>query len=234
MSCSRVFYGLMAVLFAYVTVTVAAFKYLEWWQAILASAATLVLLVMGAKLLVKTAIGRVGAMAMTAMGQQSKVLKDAAVDVHTVRPVPPPADLEDDADDPDGDEFDRAEAAADLRTLRWFEVELSVFPDRQQAEPTDPWNAETLVLVPADAKPPQARGLGGFGAGGDTYELRQLRVMVDGEPMPATDELTGPQRLRFTVGVPAGLRELALRYVVHQFGRIRLPAVALPPRGDRP
>lgn len=229
MSCSRVFYGLLAVLFAYVTVTVAAFRYLEWWQAVLASAVTLAVFVLGGKLLLRAAVGRLGSMLRGAMEQQTMVLKNAAVDVHSVRPVPPPADLADDADDPAADEFDRAEAAADLRTLRWYEVELSIFPDREHGEPTDAWSAEMLVLVPATAKPSQPIRLGGFGGDdADTFEPRQMRVMVDGDPMPADDELTGPQRLRFTVGVPAGVRELALRYVAHQFGRVRLPDAALP------
>ena len=226
MTCSRVFYGLLAALFAYVVVTVAAFRYLEWWQAILASAATLVVIVMGGKFLVKAAIGRLGSMAQGMMDQHSKVLKDATVDVHSVKPVPPPADLEDDAEDEDADEFDRAEAAADLRNLRWYEIELSVFPDRETTEPTDGWSADTLVLVRSSAKPPTLGQM--MEDDPETYQPRNLRVMVDGEPMEAEEELTGPQRLRFTTGVPTGVKELALRYVVHQFGRIRLPDVALP------
>jgi hypothetical protein len=52
--------------------------------------------------------------------------------------------------------------------------------------------------------------------------------------MSADDELTGPQRLRFTAGVPSGVKELALRYMFHQFGRIKLPDAALPVARPRP
>ena len=230
MTCSRIFYGLLAALFGYVVVTVAAFRYLEWWQAILASAVTLGLIVFGGKLLVKAAVGRLGAMAQGLMANQSKALKDATVDVHAVRPVPPPADLY--PEDVDADEFDRAEAAANLRNLRWFQIELSIFPDRDQSDPTDEWHPETLVLVPASAKLPQP--FGGFNTTGsgvdEAIELRDMRVLVDGDPLSADEAVTGPQRLRFVAGVPSRLKELSLRYVVHQFGRIRLPADALPAR----
>ena len=231
MTCSRVFYGLLAALFGYVVVTVAAFRYLEWWQAILASAVTLGLIVFGGKLLVKAAVGRLGAMAQGLMANQSKALKDATVDVHAVRPVPPPADLHAEAEGTNADEFDRAEAAADLRNLRWFQIELSIFPDRGHTGPADEWHPETLVLVPASAKPPQPfGGFAGTSDGDETIPLRVVRVLVDGDPMPADEAVTGPQRLRFVAGVPAKRKELSLRYVVHQFGRIRLPADALPAR----
>ncbi len=222
MSCSRVFYGLLAALFGYVVVTVAAFRYLEWWQAILASAVTLGLIVLGGKLLVRAALGRLGAMAQGLMAGQSKALKDATVDVHAVRPVPPPTDSRDDTGD----------AAADVRTRRWFAFDVSIFPHREQADRPAEWHPETLVLVPASARPPQP--FGGFNAtasGADeTIRLREVRVLVDGDPVPAGDAVTGPQRLRFVAGVPSDLKELSVRYVVHQFGRIRLPAAALPAR----
>lgn len=223
MTCSRVLYGLLAVLFGYVVITVAAFRYLEWWQAILASAATLIIIVIGAKLLVKAAVRRLGAVAQGLMEQHTKALKNASVDVHTVRSIPPPAETT-----ADTDEFDRVEAAADLRNIRWYEIELSIFPDREQADPSDAWSPESLVLVPATAKPPLPFGTGRH-VGGDSTEIviRSLKMIVDGEPMSPDHEVTGPHRLRFIAGVPSGMRELTLRYVVHQFGRIRLPAPAL-------
>ena len=221
MTCQRVFYGLLAALFAYVTVTVAAFRYLQWWQAILLSALTLVLMVAGGKLLVRTAVGRIGSMVQTAMAESTKVLRNASVDVHAVRPAGPPADLLADADNPDADEFDRAEAAADLRTLRWFEVELSVFPDANEAGGAA-WSPTVLTAVPATTR------VGGPPDADPGCDLRDLRVLADGDARPADDELTGPQRLRFLVGVPAGVRALALRYAFHQFGRIELPTPALP------
>ena len=143
--CRRIALLLLAGLFAYVTATVAAFVYLRWWQAILASAVTLGLIVLSAQLLIKTVFRRLGAMAAQ-------------------------------ADDVESDEFDRAEAAADLQNLRWYEVELTVFPDPAAGEPRDQWSPNALVLVPAGAKPPTL-----LAADEDeSYSPHDLRVVSDG------------------------------------------------------
>jgi hypothetical protein len=190
-----VFYGLLAALFAYVTVTVAAFAYLAWWQAVLASAATFWLIILGLRVLVKAAVGRLGQFARGLMAEQSAVLRGATADIHAVRPV----------------------ADAEVSNLRWYEVELTVFPDRGSSAP---WRPDALVATRPDAGP-----------AGEAFPLHDLRVLVDGDPLQPVGPASGPQRLRFRVGVPAGVRTLALRYVVHPFGRIDLPAVALPGRG---
>ena len=43
--------------------------------------------------------------------------------------------------------------------------------------------------------------------------------------------VTGPRRLRFTIGVPARLRALALRYHTHQFGTVKLTGGPALPSG---
>ena len=142
-------YLALAGFFAYTTATVAAFVYLKWWQALIASAVSLALVVVAAQVLIRTVIGRLGAMARTVMEQHARALKGATVDVHSVRAVVPPADLAVPADDL-ADEDD----SAGRETLRWVQVELTIFPDPATTDPTDTWHPDALTLVSATAKPP--------------------------------------------------------------------------------
>lgn len=229
--CARIFYLLLAALFAFVVVTVAAFVYLEWWQAILASGATFVLVVVGLKYLFRSVVGNLGEMAKGMFDEKSRVLRNAAVDVHAVRPTDPPEEFTRTADDPDADEFDRAEAAADLTNLRWYEVEATVFPDASQAGGMAHWDLDDLRLVAADTPPP--RPFDDPDADEPTdYGLYDLRVIEDGEAVTPEDaKPSGPRRLRFVVGLPASVREAKFQYYFEQFGQIRLPAgPALPGR----
>ena len=124
--CARLFYLLLAAVFGYVTATVAAFVYLDWWQAILASAGTFVLLVSGVRLAVRrtvrVAAGRVEAAARTMFGADGAALRGAEVVVHAVRPV-----------------------------AGGYEFELTVFPPPAADRSPARWNVFDLVLEPADA-----------------------------------------------------------------------------------
>jgi hypothetical protein len=224
--CARIFYLILAALFVFLVGTVAAFYYLEWWQAILASGVMFLLIVFSAKLLIQTAIGRFGEKFKEMMDAQSRVLRGATVDVHAVRPTAPPRELLEAADDPDADEYDRAEAAADLQNLRWYEIELTVFPDPAAAGPVKYWDLYQLQLVPGNAPPP-----GPMGAYGDDEDdprevtVHGVQKVEDGEAVDVEDgNVTGPQRLRLTAGVPRGVKGLKFQYQFEQFGEVRLPS----------
>jgi hypothetical protein len=220
--CARIFYLTLAALFVFCLVTIAAFVYLEWWQAILASGAMFLLLVFAAKVLIKTAIGQFGERVKDMMDAQSRVLRGATVDVHAVRQSVPPRELLDQADDPDADEYDRAEAAADLQNLKWYDVELTIFPDPAAAGPTMYWNLHQLQLVPGNAPPP-----GPMGGDGDDQPVTVHGIMKveDGQEYdPGDGNVAGPQRVRLTAGVPHGVKELKFQYQFEQFGKIRLAA----------
>ncbi len=227
--CSRFLYLILADIFVYFTVTVAAFVYLEWWQAVLASLTAFLFVVIASKLLIKsmirTTFSNLGDSMKGLLDVKSKVLRGASVDVHAVRPSAPPTDVLERADDPDLAEFDRAEAAADLQNLRWYEIEATIFPDAKHGGPMHGWDLDDLRLVPAGT--PEPRPLGDSANEDDDVELHlmNLRIVIDGEALqPGDSKVQGPQRLKFAVGAPRDIRELTFRYYFEQFGRVRLSA----------
>jgi hypothetical protein len=236
--CARVFYLLLAAVFVYVTVTVAAFVYLPWWAAVPTSALTFVGLVMGGKLLgrwwVRSLLGRAGDVAQGVFGVKARVLRGATVDVHAVRPAGPPRELVEwvRSVHEEGDVNERAEARAQVEDRAWYEFEVTIFPDPAAAGPTGTWDLDDLRVVPAGAEPPKMFDPDGNGDGGDESELHDLRVIEDGVAVEPVDaKFQGPRRLRFVAGVPKGVKEAQFRYYFEQFGAIRIP-LALP--GARP
>ena len=222
--CGRIIGLLLAALFAFVVVTVAAFVYLEWWQAILASAATFLLMIFGAKLLIRTAIGRVGEFAKEMFRTKSRALQGATVDVHHIHPTSAPEELEQlaDSDDPEDDQFDRAEARAEVDENNWYEVEVTIFPDPNSPGPMTHWDLDDLRLVPLDAPPPDPFGMG-ENEPPDEFPLRDVELIENGvASSPDESKLQGPQRLRFVVGVPKTLRAVKFQYYFEHFGMIRL------------
>lgn len=203
--CARIFYLLLAALFVFLVATVAAFRYLDWWQALLASAGTFLALVLACRWLirhaVRTTVTRFGEAATKGLiDVKSRVLRGAAVDVHAVRPV----------------------RSGERPELRWYEVEATVFPDPSQAGPMSHWDVGVLRLVPA-ASPPAP-----FARREEEYEPRELVLLEDGKPVILVDgKVTGPRRLRFRVGVPNAVHDLQFRYYFEQFGPFRIPP-ALP------
>ncbi|HET6575946.1 MAG TPA: hypothetical protein VFG68_20260 [Fimbriiglobus sp.] len=207
--CARIFYLLLAALFVFLVATVAAFRYLDWWQALFVSAGTFLLLVSAGRWLVRHAVR----MTITRFGEEatkglidvkSRVLRGATVDVHAVRPA----------------------HAGDRPELRWYEIEATIFPDPSQTEPMSHWDVDDLRLVPASAVLPAP-----FASREDEYEPHELVLVEDGKPViPVDGKVTGPRRLRFVVGVPSAVRDLQFRYFFEQFGPFRLSAnPALPP-----
>jgi hypothetical protein len=210
--CNRIAYLLLAALFVFVVVTVAAFENLRGWQAVLVSAATFALLVIGlkmlAKVLIRRAVGRLGEAAKGLFDSASRTLRGATADVHSVRPVVSSQS------DPD---------------RRWYAIEATIFPDPAHTSASDFWNLNDLRLVPADAAPP-----GPFQRPNPAEEFELVRPVLieNGEPVTSVDgQVFGPRRLRFEAGVPRDVHAVQFRYQFEQFGRIDLPRVlpGLPP-----
>jgi hypothetical protein len=221
-------------LFTYLVVTVAAFVYLEWWQAILASAATFMLLIFGVKLLIKTAIGRLGEMAFGmfagAFKVKSQVLQHATADIHSVKLTDPPRELlaaaerspiADDSQADDGPDPDTARRI--LQQNRWYIIEATIFPDRAAAGPMTYWDIYDLQLVPSDVVVSENNFTNLKPAEEFTPSEREL--YQDGEfgPVPDGGKLFGPQRVRLTVGIPKTVDEVKFRYYFETFGHIKLP-----------
>ena len=199
---------LLFALFVFVVVTIAAFVYLEWWQAILVSFATFMLLVYGAKLMVRSAVARIKNFASELFRVKSRVLRGATVDVHSVRPVPSPEEFE-----PEDD--------AQPAELDWFEIEATIFPAPNAVGPMTHWDLDDLRLVPIDEpnrEPLEAAEIE------SEIGFARIAIVENGvasEPEQST--LHGPQRLRFVAGLPRGIRVWKFRYYFEQFGRVELP-----------
>ncbi len=210
--CARVAYAVLAAAFTFVVVTVAAFAYLPWWQALAASAGTFAALVLIARYLLRRAVRRLAALAQGAVDVRGRVLRGSSVDVHSARPAGGSAGL-----------MAMEDEAADAVE---YVIELTIFPDGQSSYGGDMWNPAGLTLVPADAAPPRL-----LGRTADTvFTPRSAEPIDGGEVEAAGGEVRGPRRVRLAVAVPRGVRTLALRYGYEQFGTIRLSLPAFPGR----
>jgi len=234
--CAKFTYLVLGSLFVFVVATVASFVYLDWWQAILASLGTFLLLIFVAKQVIRSTFRNLRKAAEGMLTRKSAPLRGATVEVHAVRPAAMPEEVRDevrqviDADDLDDE---AREALPDYANYQWCEVEATVFPQAGDTPTFAQWNVEGLVLVPIDA--PKLDFLGSDDADAPQFDLRGVRLVADGTATePDGEGLAGPQRLRFTVGVPRGTRLLKFQYFFEQFGRVELPStLGLPPAKPR-
>ncbi len=217
--CGRIFLVILLSLGAFVGVTVAAFVHLEWWQAILAIAAVLAILFLGGKFLLKTAIAAWGEQLTKMSAGQSLVLRNATIQVHKVQRADPPRELTDEDEFDDDDPDFQAERNEELHGKTWYKIEMTVFPNPDIEESVNPWMPESLVFVPFDREPP--KNLLTDAMNEDVLAPDRMKRL--GEAADEGEESTGPQRALFLVGVPNEVRDLAVRYITEQFGRIRLP-----------
>jgi hypothetical protein len=225
--CARVAQLILAAFFVFVVATVAAFRYLEWWQAIIASAITFFLMVFGAKMLIKSFLGNLGNLAKGLFETKSKVLRGATIQVHSVSPTEVPAEAlpseedEEEETDPD-DEDEEGEKPTDPRDLSWYQIETTIFPDQNAAGPMTHWDIDDLRLVPSDA-PPMSMDDDDNEGDRPEFDLLEVRVVTDGQPQePDGSKFLGPQRLRFKSGFPKGVREVKFQYYFENFGVIPL------------
>lgn len=235
--CAKVIYVLLAGLFVYVTATIAAFAYLEWWQAILASMLTFVLMIALSKAFLKRFVRSMGRRAGEFLNKRSIVLKGATLEVHSVKPTTMPrevvehvaalaAHVESDEDDAEPDE-----TPEDLSALRWHLIEATLFPvavekPKRRGSADDVWDPLGLRIVPMEAKKIEFLKFDSKDVPTPEFDLWELAFMEDGEVKPledVTEPIIGPRRLRFAVGTPSEYRLLKLQYFTEQFGRIELP-----------
>jgi hypothetical protein len=215
--------------FVYLAVTIAAFVYLEWWQAILASAVTFILFLRGVRWLLLSFVRGMGDTIKQIADFKSRVLRGATADVHSVRRVEPPRHLAD--PDPDDDEppepGDVGEFLAEIENRDWYEIEATIFPDPAPAGPMKSWDPYELMFVPIDEGPLDELA-------DDAHDrdvlVEQVRVVRDGEAVELGDAsmVRGPQRLRVLAGFPKRLGAVKFRYYYEDFGRVELPGQLLP------
>ena len=233
--CAKFTYLILGSLFVFVVATVAAFVYLDWWQAILASLATFLTLVFVAKQVIRSTFRNLRKVAEGMFTQKSATLRGATVEVHAVRPTEMPSELRAEVreavDALDDDE--ESDGTPDYENYQWCEVEVTVFPQTGSSATFARWDIDSLVLVPIDA--PKLEFLGSDDAEAPQFDLLNVRIVADGAASePDGESLIGPQRVRFVVGVPRGTRLLKFQYFLEQFGRVELPStLGLPPAKPR-
>jgi len=200
--------------FVFVAATVAAFVNLKWYQAILASGLTFVTLCYLGLHVIRYSLRRVQRKFFQLFEVKGQVLKQASVDVHSVRAViPTKQDLE---------EWSEQGQQIDPAGLSWYEIEFTLFPDAGHPGPMTHWDVDDLTLVPLTAKVPT----GPVGANPEIEAVPMDVVRIEnGEEYDLDDrKLQGSHRLRITVGLMRGISNWTFRYYGESFGQIRLPA----------
>lgn len=223
---------LLVALLLFIAVTVAAFVYLEWWQALIVIVGMIFAFVIAAKLVIRSFIGNIGKAMMQGFEIKGNVLRGATAEVHSVQaaPAPPPrvidqADADDDVDeqdeDDDGPAYDDDEAAR-ARELAYYRLDVTIRPQNPDG-PMTHWDVSDLCVVD-HRSPPLKLTFGEDCGAGEGFHFEDVQVLENGRLHPDEQgKYEGAQRLNVLVGVPADLRELKFRYYAEQFGRIVLP-----------
>jgi len=223
---------LLVALLVFIAVTVAAFVYLEWWQALIVIIALIFAFVFAAKFIIRSFFSNIGKAMMAGFEIKAKVLKGATADVHSVEaaPVPPPrvidqvededeADDEQDEDDEEDEDEDEDEADRDLN---YYRLDVTIRPGPQDG-PMSHWDVSDLCVVDAKA-PPLKLSLGDESDAGEGFHFHDVKIVENGRLAPDEQgKYQGEQRLNLLVGVSPTLRELKFRYYTEDFGRIPLP-----------
>lgn len=226
---------LLLALLVFIVVTVAAFAYLQWWQALIVIVAMIFAFFAGMKLIIRSFLSNIGKAVMAGFELKSKVMQGATANVHSVEaaPEPPPRIIEQDEDDEDDDdEEDEDEDEADEkheepRPLAYYRLDVTITP-RMPDGPMKMWDVGDLCVVDAKA-PPLSLTPDDETDAGEGFHFHEVQIFESGRATPDEQgKYEGAQRLNVLVGVPPELRELKFRYYTEQFGRIILP----PPYGQ--
>lgn len=229
-------YCLLAALLIHIILTVLAFQHLAWWQAILASLLLFIvlfrLLVWVAKLLFIRFIRRSEEQALRMANPH--LLENAQLILHSIVPSALPRQIAYALNNPDLTPQQRADQEAEYHQLAWHEIDVTIVPD----SPTDShqgrqWIPSYLTLIPIDARPATSSMADGLQGNKEqegctnTYALHDLDIYQGRDFRPLREaaenfQVEGPQRLRFTVGVPREQAVLKFAYHRATFGRLEL------------
>src|SRR5687768_2172424 len=185
---------LLVALLVFIAVTVTAFVYLKWWQALIVIVAIIFALVMAFKLIIRSFIGNIGKAMMAGFEMKAKVMRGATAQVHSVEaaPVPPPRvidqDEEDDDEDEKGDEDDEPDDDDDedeedehARDLAYYRIDVTIRPGDAEG-PMTHWDVSDLVVVDAKARPlTLTPGGDDDGSGvGEGFHFHDVQILQDG------------------------------------------------------
>lgn len=209
----------LAALFIFVVATVAAFVYLPWWLAILASLAVFVALVGSARFGFQIVMWNFQRQARNMLGDMGVVLRNAEAVVHGVEPVPPPS-LPGFVRDADASE-DFPNYALPGACYR---IDVTITPKRLVSS-QDRWDPRLIVAVPSDAARPDVLTPAVTEQGIPLeIEVDRSKGFVKVRPQ-GSSKLHGCQRLRITYALPPGWTALKFRYFSEDFGYVPLPPV---------
>lgn len=216
-------------LVAFITVSVFAFIYLIWWQAILLTIAAFVLMNLVVKRLAMRSLKGMMQFATDLVQIKSQVLRGAKIEVHSIQSVFPPAHEIEAVANPDPDEgLSKEEIAEDVawvRDLNWLEIDATIIPDSNAKGAMEHWDLFDLVLVPANAKAVDLFAMAGNDAPSEDVYFSEVRLVENGQAIEVEEgKFLGPKRIRFIAGFPPELQEVKFRYYVEQFGLIQLPS----------
>lgn len=200
-----------------------AIRYLPWWITLSIGIA----LILSAKFLGWRLIAWLFTLPFRA---KAKVLRDASVEVHSIRPTIRPV-FEDDDDDEgmDGDENEEPEPRD------YYEVEVTITPTTQSG-PFQFWEYTEITLV----RPRKRWDEDDDDCDVVSVELADNTVIVQkrakvepeaddlDEPVEDDDDIgtkvAGPHRIKMVIGTKKGVQELEFRYYMESFGILKLPS----------
>jgi ABC-type multidrug transport system fused ATPase/permease subunit len=211
----------------FVVVTVAAFVYLKWWQALIVVIALIFAIVLGVKLILRNLGKMLGDSMLKMFEIKSQVLRGATAEVHSIEATTAPPE-EQSADDEDADEEgenDEEDSPAPPEAPRnFYRIDATITPP-PQAGPMAHWDVDDLRVVEFDKPSLTLAQMSEDGADvTDGYNLRDLKIFEEGQFIE--DQMgkhLGPKRIRAVVGVPVHVRELKFMYYNEYFGQITLP-----------
>ena len=212
----------------FVVLTVLAFVYLEWWQALIVVLVMMLAIVASIRFLIKN-LGKMLTDGMIKMFEvKSQVLRDAEIDLHSVVPVARPAsfdsncDDDDDECDEDGEEPVAKPATTVKPAANFYSVDVTIKP-KPATGPMHAWDLSDLRLVSYDTPQRSLKDMEDADEG-ESYDFHDVKVMQGGEfGDDEQGKYEGAQHVRFTIGVPPHVRELKFQYYAEQFGRVQLP-----------
>ena len=152
-------------------------------------------------------------------------LKDAAVTVHCVEAVTPPADSSPyDLEENDENFMEGVDDEPwDDAGVNYYSIEATIAP----AEAAAVWDPTALTLVPADHAPADPTEISA-----EMCPLHSASILVDGRFRQAPEEeVHGTQRLRMVFAVHDNLRSVKFALFVTYFGHVDLPAPL--PKGQK-
>jgi len=150
-----------------------------------------------------------------------KVMKDAAVTIHSVTPAPEPdPSVWRTGDDEEDDAFEEDLNASEMPEgdFNWFKIDATIEPRPNAKGEPAAWEPTMLHLRKKDGKAPHPLDFNT-----DCLNAQVERWQDGGFVVFEYGTLQGPARIRLYAGIVPGAHELQFSYLGETFGEVRLP-----------